>query len=275
MRGGAEARLAVIPSDGGKFGMFEQLCGTDDPRVFAEKLEAAARTYYGTAARAFLEYFTGHWDETLRECAAFIERFIDKNLPAGAAPEIRRILRRCALAAAVGEKVTELGITGWPPGEAKKAAIYAFKQIIERRGGTESADRKNAIAQVRGFIASQHARFYPANPQEITTKQGDTIRVNERIQNAAGFWKEIKGELIYLIYRDTFRKEVCRDFNHLTVAKELKACELLLTNEPGTLMYRPTIEEALIHPSGVGNGRPRLYAVRGTIVDFEHEPKKS
>jgi putative DNA primase/helicase len=81
MRGGAEARLATLPADAGQWGIFEKLHDTEDPRVFAESLEAAARRYYGTAARAFLEYFIEHWDQTLRECSDFMDIFIQKNLP--------------------------------------------------------------------------------------------------------------------------------------------------------------------------------------------------
>jgi putative DNA primase/helicase len=228
MRGGAEARLAGIPADTGKWGLFEELHDTDNPQVFAETLESAARRYYGTAIRAFLEYFTAHWDETLRECKAFMDRFIQENLPAGAAPEIGRILRRCALAGAVAEKVTEIGITGWPPGEAKKAAIIAFERLIERRGGVEAADRRNAFEQVRGFIASQRSRFRSAE-QIPDKKTGDLIP--EHVTNSVGYWKEIDGELVYLVDPVAFEKEVCRGFTARNVAKELRKRRLLLLNK--------------------------------------------
>jgi hypothetical protein len=37
------------------------------------------------------------------------------------------------------------GITGWQPGDAKKACIVCFRAWIKERGGIEATDTKNAI----------------------------------------------------------------------------------------------------------------------------------
>jgi uncharacterized protein (DUF927 family) len=265
IKGGAEIRMATIPADAGKdMGIFERLHGTDDPRVFAESLERAARLYYGTAIRAFIEWFAAHWDEAVNECAQFIEDFITRNLPSGAAAEIRRVLRRFAVSAWAGEKATEVGVTGWQPGDAKKAAIVCFRAWIKERGGIEATDTKNAIDQVRGFIASQHARFYSAEP--IYDSKSNVVR--EHIPNSAGYWKEIENEPVYLVHIETFRKELCRGFSFLEVARELKKRKLLLLNELPALTYR----QAVTLPSGAP-GRLRFYAIKAKIAEGEANEK--
>lgn len=122
---------------------------------------------------------------------------------------------------------------------------------------------------MRAFIASQHARFYPADPREISTREGDTIPIHERILNAAGYWKENNGELVHLVNLDTFRNEVCRGFNHLAVAKELDRRKLLLVNERRRFTYGPANDETFTHPSGVTGNRPRFFAIKAEIVDCD------
>src|SRR5262245_49672835 len=119
-----------------------------DPRIFAETLEAAARQFYGTAIQAFIEGWIRNWDRLVQEGIEFIEAFINDNLPDGAAPEVRRVLRRFAVAGYAGEVATELGITGWGEGEATEAAIICFKAWIKERGGVEGTDIRNAMEQV-------------------------------------------------------------------------------------------------------------------------------
>ena len=56
---------------------------------------------------------------------------------------------RFGLIAAAGELATELGVTGWQPGEARTAAAWALEAWIEGRGGMEPAEARQAIEQVR------------------------------------------------------------------------------------------------------------------------------
>jgi hypothetical protein len=240
-------------------GIFEKLYGTEDSGVFAENLEAATRLYYGTAARAFLEHFTANWDETIRECTEFTDKFVQaelKKLPT-VAPEIRRILRRCAIAGAAGEKATEIGITGWPPGWSRDSASFAFKRILERRGGVEGADARNAFEQVQAFMATQRSRLRSAEP--LTDQNGNCVI--ERIPNSAGYWKTIDGQLVYLIDPKVFRDEVCRGYNYQAVAKDLRARGLLLLNQSRGFQRNETV--AL---EGGVTERPPFIPVKATII---------
>ena len=71
-----------------------------------------------------------------------------------------RAAQRLGLIAAAGELATAFGLTGWREGEARAAAAWALKQWIEGRGGTEPAEARQAVEQVRHFIeAHGEARF--------------------------------------------------------------------------------------------------------------------
>ena len=57
--------------------------------------------------------------------------------------------------AAAGELGIQLGVVPWDEGDADAAAAWALAQWIEERGGTEPAEIRQAIGQVRFFI-EQH-----------------------------------------------------------------------------------------------------------------------
>jgi uncharacterized protein (DUF927 family) len=258
VRGGAEARLPVIPADSGKWGVFEDLHGASDARVFAETLDSAARRYYGQAARAFIDYLLTHWRETVDECNKFIEKFIASKLPEGSAPEVRRILRRCALATAVGEKCTEAGLTGWPKGEAKLAGIDIFERLIERRGGVEGADKKKGFELVCRFIATQRSRLRSTQP----AKDADGKIIPERVPNSIGYWKEINDEIVYLIHPDVFVNEICAGFNAQQILKDLRDRKLLLINESKGFTRKETVP--------LESGEPieaRFYSIKAKILE--------
>jgi hypothetical protein len=75
-----------------------------------------------------------------------------------------RVADRFALAAAAGEMAATLGILPWGAGEAEAAAARCFADwLAAREGGAAAAgvaaEAGEALAQVRGFIAANPARF--------------------------------------------------------------------------------------------------------------------
>ena len=161
IKAGAEVRLLNIPADAGaSHGVFEELHGAENARIFAEHLKAAAAKTYGTPLRAFLDGWIRDWDSHYTRVAAIMADFIKKELPPGAAPEVGRGLRRVALVAAAGELATSMGITSWEPGEALSAARRCFQDWLTDRGGIGQADMEAGIRQVRAFFeANGSARF--------------------------------------------------------------------------------------------------------------------
>jgi putative DNA primase/helicase len=261
IKGGAEIRMATIPAEvEGGMGVFERLYGTEDPRIFAESLEAAAKQHYGLPIRIFIAYVIDNWDRLIKEAAEFIEGFINDNLPTGAAPEVRRVLRRFAVSAYAGETATEAGITGWKDRDATAATIACFEAWLQERGGVDATDTRNALHQVREIIAASHGRFYAADP--AYDKEGDIIR--EHISNSLGYWKEIDGETVYLVSQDAFRTVLCARFDKNHVAKELRARKLLKLGQQDRWTYRTEITL----PTGTKE-RPWFYAIRAHILEIE------
>ncbi len=55
---GMEVRMIQIPSDSGKYGVFEELHGLNSGKELAEHFEWATSNYYGTPFRAWLKALT-------------------------------------------------------------------------------------------------------------------------------------------------------------------------------------------------------------------------
>ena len=126
-RAGQEVRLLDIEADAGAgMGVFENLHETATPDEFARHLGLAARTYYGTPARAFLEVVASRHEEFRKAVRRFSQDFLTKHVPDGSSDEVSRAAGRFALVGAAGELATEFGVTGWREGEAEGAAKACF-----------------------------------------------------------------------------------------------------------------------------------------------------
>jgi uncharacterized protein (DUF927 family) len=263
LRGGAEIRMATVPADAGEgMGIFETLHGTRDPRIFAETLEAAAKTNYGTAAPAIIRYIIDHWDAVFQEAPDYINNLsmeLLEDLP-DAAPEVRRVLRRFLTSAYAGELATKAGYTGWTKGESTAAAIKCFRAWVINRGGWEASDTINALQQVRNILASQHGRFRPADP----SKDAAGNLITERIPNSLGYWKMTDDQLVYLVDRGAFKSELCAGFNAKDVLQELLRRDFLCCNEKPRLYMKAEVTLP------TGNDRiSRFVGIKATILEDE------
>src|SRR5208283_4492546 len=81
-----------------------------------------------------------------------VGEFLSAHVPAGADGQVDRAGQRLGLIAAAGELAVSLGLTPWREGEATAAAARALEQWICQRGGTEDAEARQGIVQVRRFV---------------------------------------------------------------------------------------------------------------------------
>lgn len=85
-----------------------------------------------------------------------MDKFEADCLPAGPADgQVRSVVRRFGLVSAAGELAVAYDVLPWARGEATRAAKACFQSWLEERGGTDAAEDREAIEQVRAFI-EQH-----------------------------------------------------------------------------------------------------------------------
>lgn len=230
-RAGQEVRLADIPADAGVgHGAFDELHGSESGAALADRLHSACTQHYGTPIRAYLTEVARMPRATLKERVnVLVSDFTAEALPKGADGQAQRVCARFGLIAAGGELASQLGLTGWPQGEAIRAAETCFEAWLNRRGGAGSQEEARALEQVQHFIeANGEARFTDLD----TSDDRPTV-------NRAGYRRTVSGEVHYLVMPEVFKRDICAGMDHRFVARTLKDHGLLVTQEADRLTYKP------------------------------------
>lgn len=219
---GMEVRTIQIPSSTGQHGAFEALHGQANGRAFADALNDACKQHHGTSFRAFIDALAPELDRHKENLKAEIKRLAAELTPEEAGNQVGRAINRFALVAAAGELASRLGITGWPQGEAIKAAKVCLKAWLDERGHLGNQEDRATLEQVRGFvIANQFSRF------------ADFFDPNHRPANMVGFRKKDAEGLRFIVLplgwaemtrgRDPKRAaQLCFEAGYLLTSKDRK-----------------------------------------------------
>jgi len=178
------------------YGAFDNLHGSPDGATFANAIRQATTVHYGHAGRAFLERLE---TQDNRDWSANFER--TKALPIfsqAAEGQAKRVSARFALYGMAGELATEYGLTGWPPGDAAKAAGEYFRLWLDERGHRNDEKRK-IIEQVCGFI-DRHGDARFSNAKERPSDRSSIIR------DRAGWWQDTDDRRVYLFSSEGMRE---------------------------------------------------------------------
>jgi len=245
-RAGQQVRLIDIPADAGMgFGVFSHAGPDGDAKALADALKTTARTSYGTAGPEFVRRLVANGvDKSAAAIEAMIKAF-QKYTPPTADGQVQRVCDHFGLVAAAGELARELGIVGWQPEAAIKAARQCFADWLENRGGAEAGEVQAAISQVRLFI-EQHgdSRFEP-----ITGS-------NRVVSNRAGWRRGDSLEQEWLIPPETWKAEVAVGQNAQLVARTLADNGMLTCGSDGGLTCVVKIQGKSM----------RVYAVKASIL---------
>lgn len=225
LKAGQEIRLLNIPAVGkqAEYGIFDHIHGFADSKAFADYLNNQVKNFYGSPAREFIRLIAEEDKERLRqEINECIKAFV-KNLPAEANGQAKRALTRFALLAYAGEKATDYGLTGWQQNTATKALCACFDDWVNMRGGTGAQEDREILEQVQLFF-EQHAqsRFYNLAAAD-----------NNKIINQAGFRDINNDEIVFYVFPNVLKKEICKGLN-FEQAKSVLYKAGILTNLKAT-----------------------------------------
>jgi len=281
-RTGQEVRMADIPADAGRgMGAFENLHNREGGADFARHITGQAGTVYGATGRAWLQWLTENADGLKARIRQEADKLARQIVPEAAGGQVERVGARFALVGAAGELATAAGLTGWPVGEAEQAARECFNAWLATRGGIGNGEVASILRQVRNFYelngagrftimhrgADDHApdKGLRAGARRMLSPDGDAIETDADHQRYYGERvsviqaREVQYE--YLTFTEVFRTEVCRGFDHKTVAKVLLEHGCLRTGgEPDRLTMKVRIP---------GVGPSRVYVVTPAIFEVE------
>ncbi|MGY6410048.1 MAG: DUF927 domain-containing protein [Alkalilacustris sp.] len=157
---GQAVRLLDVAADGRAHGAFDDLHGAADGAAFADRLREATATHYGTAGPAFVAAFAANREAATAQVRAAMAGFREmaaERFGLSGEGQTARATARLALVAAAGELATAFGLTGWPPGAARDAALDVLGGWLDGRGGAGPAEAREAVERVRSFLVAHGA----------------------------------------------------------------------------------------------------------------------
>jgi uncharacterized protein (DUF927 family) len=206
VKAGQEVRLADIPADTGKYGLFEELHGFDNGAKLSQHLNAAVGDYYGAVGIAYLKQVVVDAQELPDAIRKERTAFVAAVCPKGADGQVSRVAGFFGLVAAAGEYATINQLTGWKEGAARNAASTCFKAWLDNRGGAGAKEVDRILEDVRLFIENHgDSRFAYKDRNDDRT-----------IINRAGY----RDDEYYYILPETFKREILKGHN-VTLAKKV------------------------------------------------------
>ena len=245
-RAGQLVRILDVASER-SFGVFDHAGDDGDPGKLAKAFKLAAVSAYGTAGPEFVSRLMqeGVTGDDVRK---IVVEFVDTYVPAGSNGQVDRAAQRLGLIAAAGELATTFGITPWLPGAAIAAAADALARWIEGRGGTEAAEIRQAIEQVRLAIGAHgESRFQPVDDPEA-----------KPVLNRLGWRKGHGAGREWWVLPQMFRAEICNGLDQRLVARILSDRGILRRQGGNVLQCTVNIG---------GEHRVRAYALTAAILD--------
>lgn len=265
---GQEVRFCELPADAGAgFGCWDVLHGLPDGARFSETLQRNAAKHYGTAYPEFIRRVIAEREAMPQQFEELRRAFEARALSDKAGGQAIRAATRFAAVAYAGEKATEWGLTGWPQGEAVKAAFRMFKDWLQAFGGEENREPRKMVEQVQAWIqAHAGARLEDWRRPSISDTHAP------RTMNRAG-WKRPTKETAslneadhvfeYLIYPAVFKGELCNGFDPAQVVKVLTDSGLLEHGDGKNIAVK-------VREPGAG-GTSRLFCIKPAVLGWGME----
>ncbi|TNC12675.1 DUF927 domain-containing protein [Methylobacterium terricola] len=224
---GQSVRLLDIPADAGcGFGVFDHAGEEGDPARLADAIKSAAVASFGTAGPAFVRGLVEHGlEEITRNVIRIMGGFVEQHVPADADGQVRRAASRLGIVAAAGEVAIMFGIVPWQRGEAVRAAARALADWIATRGGSEPAEIREAIGQVRRFFeAHGESRFEPMEDSDA-----------KPVHNRTGWRRGTGSDREWLVLPELWKAEVCAGLDAVATARILAERGMLRRDPQGKL----------------------------------------
>lgn len=244
-KAGQEVRLIDIEADAGKgFGLFETMPGGIKPGDFSDSLKASAKAHSGHAMRPFIQALQSDQGHRARALHAQILKAFASQWP-DIDGQASRVRDRFAMIATAGEYASEVGVTGWPAGEATKAAKTCFSAWQEPRavGNHES---RTAIDAVRMVIQSHGASRFQVGDEDA----------ERPIPLVLGYVREIEGSRHFCFLIEPWKREVMLGQDAKSGARYLHQMGFLSTD-------KDRLTKKIRTKSGLQN----TFAVKETILE--------
>jgi len=264
MPGGVAVRMIDLPIEYAPGESFEDIGDHRDAGHLAERLNTIAKSNYGTAGPAFVQYLVDTSEETLELEQKSCDWFVDQLIGDGYDPQVRRVAQRFGVIGAAGVIAMKAGILPWDKQSIINAVETCFKAWIDARGGGESEERRSAKRDLKAFFEANGASRFGPFSEKIDPKREaeDTKMFSSRhtfVKDRCGFSLEgDDGTIVYYVFSEAWRTDVCANHDPDLMAKIADEQGALEYTEPGRFQLKKRLP-------GYPNGK-RVYAIRPDLL---------
>jgi putative DNA primase/helicase len=218
-KAGQAMRFIDVPVQA-KYGLFDDLHGYANGKLFSEALLQSCHKYYGYAALMFVEALINKMPAL--DLHARLETCY-QQLGSDLSAQEGRVARTFACVALAGELATEWNILPWKKGEALAAARNIFDRWRKSQPqSTKSREHAQILEKIVDFIsAHRDSRFSDINWAPYYPQHGHLTNPEPIIRDRAGYWDDSSGERIYL-FSSSGLKEATKGFELKRVTKALE-----------------------------------------------------
>lgn len=261
MTGGLAVRMLDIPIEHAPGESFEDLAGFAGAADLAETMSTLARTHYGHAGPAFVQAIIERKAQVIGEVGNALSTLIDDMAGPDDDPQVRRVAAQFGLVAAAGDLAISAGILPWEPDAASLAAVTCFKAWKENRGGGNSQEERDALANLKSFFeAHGRARFERIRTNADPNPEAVAVRIDEAaIRDRCGYRVEAeRAGTVFYVLPEAFRREICAGHNPDLVIRIARTHGALIPGENGRPQKKVRLPD---YPQGT-----RVYALRPDLL---------
>lgn len=245
-------------------GIYQNLHGFAHGAALSEYLKQQVSKNHGQPLVRFIEVLaslsTDARAKMLDRLHLNIERFQASNLSEAASGQARRAAMAFAFVGECGELSSQFGITDWPEGEAREAAALLYRNFLRDRGGEGNTEDKAILEQICLQLQTKgESHFTRWDKLEATVDTHQPRSMTRwgyrKVENTHKYGDESFSEEEFYIYKEVFRREVCKGVSYR------RACELL--QERGALVT--TKGKGFLHQKvlpGSGRKQTQIYCIK-------------
>jgi len=247
--------LAEVDSE---LGVFENIHHFENAAVFAQHLQRSSLDHCGVVIDEFMKLLVANYDDIIGSVIAVRDQWLKRYITGNVDGQIRRVAKKFALMAAVGEVAIAQGILPFKKGEAITANKLLFDNWVAQRGGTGSFELQAIKNRIISFVQEErNARLLNANGEGF----------DKNIKNIAGFidYDQYGNFKEYWIYPNVFNREIIQSPNIKFFYKELVRDGFIEADKESTSQRRYIPKE----------GQKRMIIIPVSILnDSENDDKQ-
>lgn len=224
---GQSVRVLSIPADF-EYGVFSNLHGFENGRIFSDHLKAARLEHYGHIGPEFVR--------RLIEDKRDLKKALDKLLAEFEEGLVENLQKRAATLFAIiglaGELGIEFGLLPWPVGSALEAAIETLDRWKQYQGEGQTEDKQ---------ILQSISNYFDKHGDSRFSLHTGIHSNGPPIHNRAGWYINPKGDneegRVYMV-RAIQLAEIAGGFENRRIVEALHRAKWLVVSDPGRFTKR-------------------------------------